>query len=303
MKIVIELHRHAGKTETKALVDSEATENFIDHREVIRLRLGTKKLVKPLMGYNMDDTPNKHGHITDYVDLMIKQGTHKKRMQFLVSNLGENRLILEYPWLREINPGLDWKQGKIIGSCIQIHTLNRAIGLDMFQIHIDDMTMKLDPEEELHYQINRLTTATEMALKNYDPTKVNTEATIPSHLRQFAKVFSNEEAQRFPPNRPWDHHIQLKPNAPDTINGKIFLLSAAELDVEKKYLEENLAKGYISECDGPYGHSTFYVKKKNGELRPGMDYRPLNKVTIADVMPLPIIPIIHNKMRGKKLFS
>jgi len=80
MKIVLKLHRHAGKTDTKALVDSGATENFIDHREVIQLCFGTKKLVKPLIGYNMDDTPNKHGHITDYVDLMIKQGNHKKRM-------------------------------------------------------------------------------------------------------------------------------------------------------------------------------------------------------------------------------
>ena len=34
-----------------------------------------------------------------------------------------------------------------------------------------------------------------------------------------------------------------------------------------------------------------------------MDYRLLNKVTIANVMPLLIILIIHNKMRGKKLFS
>src|SRR6266850_3738597 len=142
-----------------------------------------------------------------------------------------------------------------------------------------------------------------MALKKYDPTKVNTEAMIPSNLQQFAKVFSDEEAQCFPPKRPWDHHIQLKLNAPDMINGKIFPLSATELDVEKKYLEENLAKGYILECDRPYEHSTFYVKKKNRELRPVMDYRPLNKVTIANVMPLPIIPIIHNKMRGKKLFS
>jgi len=112
----------------------------------------------------------------------------------------------------------------------------------------------------------------EMELKNYDPTKVNTEATIPSHLQQFAKVFSDKEAQRFPPNRPWDHHIRLKLNALDMINSKIFPLSATELDVEKKYLEENLAKGYILECDRPYGHFTFYVKKKNGELRPVVDY-------------------------------
>ena len=133
MKIIIELHRHTGKTETKALINSRAMENFIDHREVIWLHLGTKKLVKPLIGYNMDDTLNKHSHITDYVALLTKQGNHKKRMQFLISNLGENCLILGYPWLREFNPNLDWKQGKIIGLHIQIHTLNRAISLDMFQ--------------------------------------------------------------------------------------------------------------------------------------------------------------------------
>jgi hypothetical protein len=87
------------------------------------------------------------------------------------------------------------------------------------------------------------------------------------------------------------------------INGKIYPLSVKEYEVEDKYLNENLEKGYISECDGPYGHSTFYVKKKNGELRPVVDYRPLNKHTVPDVMPLPIIPIIHNKMKGKRLFS
>jgi len=69
----------------------------------------------------------------DYVDLMIKQGNHKKRMQFLITNLGENHLILEYPWLREFNPSLDWKQGKIIGSRIQIHTLNHAIGVKLLR--------------------------------------------------------------------------------------------------------------------------------------------------------------------------
>jgi len=50
------------------------------------------------------------------------------------------------------------------------------------------------------------------------------------------------------------------------INGKIFPLSTAELKVERKYLEEGVAKGYIEECHGPYEHFTFYVKKKNGEL-------------------------------------
>ena len=124
MKIILEVHKHVGKADTSALIDSGATENFIDHREVIRLHLGTKKLLKPLIGYNIDETPNKHGKITDYVELLIQQGNHKKRMRFLVSNLGISRMVLRYPFLREFNPNLDWKLGKILWSRLRVYTIN-----------------------------------------------------------------------------------------------------------------------------------------------------------------------------------
>ena len=95
----------------------------------------------------------------------------------------------------------------------------------------------------------------------------------------------------------------MKPDASDTINGKLYPLNAAEWEVEKTYIEDRLRKGYLEECEGPYGHSTFYIAKKNGKLRPVVDYKPVNKYTVTDIMPLPQIPLIHDKMHGKKLFS
>ena len=212
-------------------------------------------------------------------------------------------MVLGYPFLREFNPNLDWKLGKILGSRLKIYTINRAIGLDMFRCQIDRAVSQLEEGEELHYRINRMTMATKMAIKDYDPTKVNTAETIPERYKRFTKVFSDEEAQCFPPKRPWDHHIWLKPGAPDIINGKIYPLNIGKQKAEDKYLDENIEKGYISEGSGPYGCSVFYGKKKNGEYCPIVNYCPLNKHTIPDVMPLPMIPVIHNKMRGKKLFS
>ena len=44
--------------EETALLDTGATENFIDHATVTRLRLGTKKLAVPRPVYNVDNTPN-----------------------------------------------------------------------------------------------------------------------------------------------------------------------------------------------------------------------------------------------------
>jgi hypothetical protein len=44
----------------------------------------------------------------------------------------------------------------------------------------------------------------------------------------FANVFSNKESKKFPPKRPWDHKIELKPEAPATLISKTIKLSTAE---------------------------------------------------------------------------
>ena len=47
----------------------------------------------------------------------------------------------------------------------------------------------------------------------------------------------------------------------------------------------------------------FYRKKKSGQLRPIMDYRTLNKWTVCDNYPLPLISNIIKRLQGKTLFS
>src|SRR6266403_5476796 len=51
---------------------------------------------------------------------------------------------------------------------------------------------------------------------------------VPEKYREHARVFSEEAAQRFPPKRPWDHAIDLKPDTPDVIDCKIYLLTQTE---------------------------------------------------------------------------
>ena len=36
---------------------------------------------------------------------------------------------------------------------------------------------------------------------------------VPEYYRDFAKVFSEEESQRLPEHQPWDHAIDLEPDA------------------------------------------------------------------------------------------
>jgi hypothetical protein len=63
-----------------------------------------------------------------------------------------------------------------------------------------------------------------MAERAYNPTKVNTEDSIPGEYQRHSKVFSEQEATHFPPLRPWDHKIKLTQDAPELINRKIYPL-------------------------------------------------------------------------------
>ena len=47
----------------------------------------------------------------------------------------------------------------------------------------------------------------------------------------------------------------------------------------------------------------FFVKKKDGTLRPVQDYRALNAITVKNAYPLPLIGELIDKLKGAKLFT
>jgi len=47
----------------------------------------------------------------------------------------------------------------------------------------------------------------------------------------------------------------------------------------------------------------FFVKKKNGSLRPVQDYWQLNEAMIKNKYPLPLIQELINKVQGVKYFT
>ena len=53
-------------------------------------------------------------------------------------------------------------------------------------------------------------------------------------------------------------------------------------------LKEQLKAGIIQESSSPWASPIVYVRKKDGTLRPCVDYRRLNEVTEKDAYPLPV---------------
>jgi len=104
----------------------------------------------------------------------------------------------------------------------------------------------------------------------------------------FLDVFSRELADTLSERRPYDHKIQLQ-ESKTSIFGPLYDMSQDELRVLKKYLKDNLVKGFIQASSSPATSSILFVKKPSEELRFCVDYRSLNAMTVKNRYSLPLI--------------
>ncbi len=100
-------------TVERALLDSGAMDNFIDHQTTERLGIQTKALTQPIRLTNVNGTTNQAGQIERYCEMTIQSGHQRYLTCFYETSLGEDRIIFGYPWLRTFNPQVDWEKGKV----------------------------------------------------------------------------------------------------------------------------------------------------------------------------------------------
>jgi len=298
MTIRTYIHSSHKRTESSALLDCGATENFMSMDYAKWLRLPIKRLSAPRPLFNVDGTTNRKGDLLFYSDLKMKTGPITKIMRFFLTDLGHHRVILGYPWFAANQPRIDWAKGWIDASHLPVIITPP----DLPTLHF--------PSKPVAYALAESQSQNEplLAVRVAYPAKRLTLtqgewATIPQHYRRHARVFSEEVAQRFPDPRIWDHAIDLKPGAPTALPGKIYSLTAQEQDELKKFVIEHTRKGYIRPSKSPYAAPFFFIKKKDGKLRPVQDYQRLNQWTVRNTYPLPLIPQLINKARARALFT
>ncbi|KAJ8369826.1 hypothetical protein SKAU_G00098540 [Synaphobranchus kaupii] len=88
--------------------------------------------------------------------------------------------------------------------------------------------------------------------------------------------------------QPYDCAIDLLAGA-KLPSGRLYSLSGPEKLAMEEYIHDSLASGIIRPSSSPVGAGFFFVGKKDGSLRPCIDYRGLNQVTIRNKYPLPLI--------------
>jgi len=80
-------------------------------------------------------------------------------------------------------------------------------------------------------------------------------------------------------------------------------MSAHPLKELDKYLKKMLVEDKIADSESPYGAPILFVPKPDGSLRLCVDYRNLNKLTILNKYPLPLMDELRDYVAGAKVFT
>ncbi|GJU04239.1 hypothetical protein Tco_1114577 [Tanacetum coccineum] len=104
-----------------------------------------------------------------------------------------------------------------------------------------------------------------------------------------------------PPKRSHDHTIPLTPNAPP-INIRPYKHPLIQKDEIELMVKELLKAGTIRNSQSPFSSPIVMVKKKDGTWRMCVDYKQLNKHTIKDKYPIPVIEELLDELSGAKVW-
>ena len=303
MSIKVFVHTLSKRAETSALLDTGATENFINEAYARKTCIPFKRLVKPRKIINVDGTPNVLGTIRFYTDLEVQTGTTKRKMRFFLTGLGDRDVILGYPWFTAVQPRIHWARGWIDFTQLPVVLRTEAAARTKFLPRTVNVPRKLQ-RPPMHvafvtFPNRKQTYSSQLAEK----ATTNLPPSLPDQYKRHTKVFSKHESQRLPGPRLWDHAIELKPDAPATLPGKVYALTQGEQQALEEFIKEHQRKGYIRPSKSPYAAPFFFIKKKDGKLRPVQDYRKINEWTIRNRYPLPLIPELIARVKDATRFT
>ena len=282
------------------LLDSGSTHNFLDSTTAARLNCKIET-VAPMWVKVADGGQLKCDSITR--DFEWKMQGYTFTADLLILPLSGSDAVMGIQWFTILGPVLwDFKnltmEFKHAGRKVKLRgaTTKRLKGIQPGQLHklmqnTGELSMMQVLPEKGHANPKLETPEVEGAIHE----------DISCLLQQFATLF--EPFTDLPPVRDkFDHRIPLKEGT-QAINIRPYRYPATQKSVIEVLVQELLDQGLIRDSNNPFSAPIVLVKKKDGGWRMCIDYRAINKVTVKDKFPIPIIEELLDELQGTSYFS
>ncbi len=255
----------------QALIDSGAEGNYLDFTLARKLKVPVFVLkntisVIALSGQSLSPVTHTTGLIR-----LVTSGNHTEDIHFFLTNSPSVPVVLGHPWLTVHKPHINWGHDYVLAWSDKCHTscllsACPSLSCSVFQDEHGDLS------------------------------------NVPSEYLDLKGVFSKSQAASLPPHRPYDCAIDLLPGTSPP-KGRLYSLSTPEREAMEKYISDSLATKIIRPSSSPAGAGFFFVEKKDGSLRPCIDYRGLNSITVKNTYPLPLMSSAFERLQGALFFT
>jgi hypothetical protein len=275
----------------RVLLDTGCSTPLLDSSLSARLGLPRQKHEQTISFRGFTGEPAKEGGQYYTMPLLLQHRDHYSQEVFEITSLEPGiDAFLPYWWIAKHAPQGAWDTTELrfnSPSCLKNCTKHAAT----------EFPLSYDPEIVSNPDARTIgyVAAVELAT---DPLEQ-----VPEEFREFLDIMGKEAADALPEHRSYDHEIRLKENTVPPW-GPIYALSEAELEALREWLKDMLRTGKIRRSTSSAGAPILFVPKAHGRgLRLCVDYRGLNRVTIANRYPLPLMSELQDRIRGAQFFT
>ncbi|PNX97560.1 retrotransposon-related protein, partial [Trifolium pratense] len=275
------------------LIDSGATHNFISPKVVEAL--GLSLVPSNPLGVKLGD-----GHrvmtMGKCVGISVALGDMETTFDAYILEIGGVDLILGVVWLETLGKvTMDWKEMSMLftykGNLVKL--VGQPLEDKMVTFQSLMCTFRVIEEESW---------PTLMATNGVSAQGLNEvqDEAMQVLLHKFSSVFC--DINGLPPARNTSHSIVLL-HGTGPVSVRPYRYPHHHKDEIERQIQSLLQQGVIRNSTSAFSSPVILVKKKDKSWRMCVDYRALNKVTVQDKYPIPVVDELLDELQGSTYFS